>query len=383
MREPCREVAYFFNAGDFEAELAAWPRPHARTAIGRAIDRELGPCCLVLGRAEDSFIVEEPIDGRALAPLGEAGIAFARPVTDARGCAERLVPWGAAPSALVRARALGLACEAPAVEIVRRVNSKLWSHALERELGCGLAGAAAVRSEDEARAAIAAARADRWVLKAPFGVAGRGRFPGRGADLEADGAAWVRRALAREEALLFEPWVEVAREFGLQLEIAAGGGARILGATESIVDRGGHYVGSRIGGDPPPELYLEVALEAGRRLAREGYFGPAGIDAFELAGGALRPIVEINARFTMGMVALAFLPLVAPGGAAAWILLPRRVAARAGAAELVRRAGLGPYRRQTGEGALAASPNGRAIFLAAKTRAALEPAERAIMQAGR
>src|SRR5207249_241453 len=116
----------------------------------------------------------------------------------------------------------------------------------------------------------------------------------------------------------FEPWVEVEREVGLQIEVGRGGAVSFLGATESIVTAGGQWVGSRIGGDPPPERLREAALEVGRRLAREGYFGPAGIDAFVMNGGALRPIVEVNARFTMGMVALRFAPLLAPGEVGSW-----------------------------------------------------------------
>jgi len=51
---------------------------------------------------------------------------------------------------------------------------------------------------------------------------------------------------------------------------------------------------------------LEAAVEsAGRALARAGYFGPFGIDAYRhraLDGSArtwLNPLSEINARFTM------------------------------------------------------------------------------------
>jgi hypothetical protein len=372
-------AVFLFNGGDFEAELAALPGPHARTAIARAIDRDLAPCMLPLLGPADAVLLEEPVEDGALAPLRAAGLALARPAlaADARG--ERLVAWGASPSAAARARALGLAFDAPDAAIVRRVNSKLWSHALERELGCAIPGAAALFSEDEVRRAVALAGAGPWVLKAPFGVAGRGRHLGRGAALGPAALGFARRAIAREGGVLFEPWLAVEREWGISVEVDRGGAAAVIGATESIVRAGGQYAGSRIGADPPPARILEAALEVGARLAREGYRGPAGIDALALAGGGLRPIVEVNARFTMGMVALRFAGLVPPGGAGSWILLAKEGASE----EALARGPLGPYRREAREGALLAAPNGRAVFLAAKSREALRSAEGALIPAGR
>ena len=45
-------------------------------------------------------------------------------------------------------------------------------------------------------------------------------------------------------------------------------------------------------------------LLADERLRAEGYRGPAGFDALEHAGG-LHPLLEVNARYTLGFVALA------------------------------------------------------------------------------
>jgi hypothetical protein len=47
-----------------------------------------------------------------------------------------------------------------------------------------------------------------------------------------------------------------------------------------------------------------IAHIVGERLFKEGYHGPVGIDALEHARG-LHPLLEINARYTVGFIAVA------------------------------------------------------------------------------
>lgn len=376
-------TALFFNP-DFEAEIASRGR-YARPAWAAGLGRRLAPAIAPLGGPEDVILLDGPAD---LGGLDLAGLPHAVPLVARSGKItrlSRLVAWGATPSAAARARALGLAFEAPPFEVVRRVNSKLWSHEVERALGTALPGAAIVRSVEEAARAVRAAAAPRWVLKSLFGVAGRGRYLGRGPALGRDAAAWLARRAGRDGAVVFEPWVEVEREFGVEIEVAESGEVRLLGVAESVLDASGHYAGSRIGPAVAPEPGLAerlaaVAREVGRRLLAEGYFGPAGIDAFvfRTAGGglALRPIVEVNARHAMGMIALRFAPLVSPGGAGVWRILAGPLAGKGSVAEAIARAGLPGYDPATREGALPAG--GAAAFVAARDRAALALAERAL-----
>lgn len=290
-------AAFFFN-GDFEAEIAAWPRACAPGPGAAARNRAFAPCVRPFcGGGDDVVLV---------------------PGDEPPGGVERLAWWGAAPSVAALAARLGIAVELPPFDVVKRVNSKVWSHELERALGVALEGACVVRSLAEARAAARACPAARWVLKEPFGVAGQGRLLGRGRGLEGAAARFVERALAREGVLVFEPWVEApGAEWGIQLEVPREGVPRVVGVTRSLI-RGGQYAGSAFG----PSLtvavrIVDLAIRIGRALQREGYFGPAGIDAFDA-----RPLVEVNARRTMGMAALRFAPLVPPGMLGAWLVRP-------------------------------------------------------------
>ena len=76
-----------------------------------------------------------------------------------------------------------------------------------------------------------------------------------------------------------------------------------------------------------PDARWLPAVATGHRVARAlqeiGYFGPLGIDAarYRTADGLerLRPIQDINARYTMGRIALGFQRLLKPGEHGSWI----------------------------------------------------------------
>jgi hypothetical protein len=101
------------------------------------------------------------------------------------------------------------------------------------------------------------------------------------------------------------------------------------GTLEQIAAPSGVYLGHRAEIDSrgrvfSASVYEEVLRETGAIVAKhafdEGFFGPCGIDAFVIdrgsdaraeagtKGGApeeiLRPLVEFNARFTMGTIAI-------------------------------------------------------------------------------
>jgi hypothetical protein len=62
-----------------------------------------------------------------------------------------------------------------------------------------------------------------------------------------------------------------------------------------------------------------VAARVCARLFREGYVGPVGIDSLEHSRG-LHPLLEINARYTMGFVAVAVERSLQPSSPIFWSL---------------------------------------------------------------
>jgi hypothetical protein len=211
--------------------------------------------------------------------------------------------------------------------VVARVNSKLWSHALEVEMGWALPGARVAHTAEEL--AEAAARAcpgadDKWVVKSPYGFAARERVLGRGPRVEGPQAAWAFKRLARGEPLIFQPWLEVLREYGVVVEVSRGGAHRLLGVSDLQTNGAGAGTGYVLGRPPTQERMKEleaVAAVVCERLRAEGYSGPAGFDALEHAGG-LHPLLEVNARYTMGFVALAVERELRPGEPTFWSAKP-------------------------------------------------------------
>jgi hypothetical protein len=77
----------------------------------------------------------------------------------------------------------------------------------------------------------------------------------------------------------------------------------------------------------------ETALEIGQIAAKSGYFGPLGIDAFIYRDQdrlTLRPMIELNPRWSMGRIALQLTQKIASKHCGLWIHLSKRDLERAG-----------------------------------------------------
>lgn len=248
-----------------------------------------------LGSPNDPDPVERLLLGdRALAALA-AGYDQVRPYAVLPDTVSLLTLWGRAQ-------------QVPPVDVVTRVNSKTWSNTLVHELG--LPGCARViRSVDELSSVV-------WdcgptvVVKDPYGVSGRGALRVSSPRvLQA-----VQRVLRRQEAegrrieLLVQPEFPKRCDFSGHLLLDREGTARFLGV-QVMVNQGFRHLGS---GPAGPRLlslldrhgYWDVLAEVGAALIREGYWGPVGVDSMVLDDDTLLPVLEINARSSLGLLAL-------------------------------------------------------------------------------
>ncbi len=293
---------------DFELELARPAGSYHRRPTFAALNRRLAPHLLWLARAGDALLLCEPWSEALRSEARRRGVELLAPTSLARQSTRVFTPWGWTPSAVAAGEQTGAIVQPIPYEVVARVNSKLWSYALEVELGITQRGAATATNFAELRAAVARAcphADDKWVVKSPHGFAARERVLGRGPTLAAPQAKWCQRRLSSGETLIFQPWLEVVREYGVVLEIASDGACAMHGISDMQANGAGTSTGYILGRPPAPHRVIELkrlAAIIGARLFAAGYHGPAGIDALEHTGG-LHPLLEINARYTMGFVA--------------------------------------------------------------------------------
>lgn len=189
-----------------------------------------------------------------------------------------------------------------------------------------------------------------FTLKPRMGSSGRGRVNGRAQALEIDKIRAALPRLAQRGGAILEPWLTRETDLSVMLHIASpgdggkdGGNDRsndrrndrskaqppitLLGSGEQRIAPSGVYLGhlgeidSRgrvFSGGPWEESMREAAVAVATRAREAGYWGPCGIDGFSFRGPGqqaeeplapvrLRPIVEFNARFTVGIVAVGLL----------------------------------------------------------------------------
>jgi hypothetical protein len=311
---------------DFETELAASGSVYRRTHTYAALNQKLAPHLLWLASPGDALLVEEPPSETLTREAAERGVELILHANASQQPDRIFTPWGWTPGAAKLGESLGARLPHVSLETVRRVNSKLWSHALEQELGLAMRGAMVAADFAELQAAVAGAcpgTDDKWVIKSPFGFAARERVLGRGSRLEGAQATWVRRQFAKGNALIFQPWLERVREYGVTLEIKPDGEIDLNGISDLQTNGAGTGTGYLLGrpiDSPQRVAELErLAQTIGTRLFREGYTGPAGVDALEHTNG-LHPLLEINARYTMGFVALAIERALKPQTPILWKL---------------------------------------------------------------
>jgi hypothetical protein len=311
---------------DFETELSQPLGTYRRLPSSDALNQRLAPHLLWLAGAGDALLLRDPWTEQLRQEAVRRGVELVSPHRPGDLSAYTFTPWGWTPSAVATGERVCAKVSQPVpFDVLARVNSKLWSHELEVELGWAQPGAAIADAFDDLEQAVANAcphRDDKWVIKSPFGFAARDRVLGRGPSLEWPQARWCERRFEKGERLIFQPWLEVIREYGIVMEISVGGAYCIQGISDLQTNGAGTGKGYLLGRRPAPQRMVElerVATVVGERLFREGYVGPIGIDALEHARG-FHPLLEINARYTMGFVAVAIEKSLKPASPIFWSL---------------------------------------------------------------
>ncbi len=304
-----------------------------------------------LCRQDDIVLAEQKPSVDFLSRIKQAGFPLPEfvEVKDVRNLKERklgrLRPWAWGPDSYELFKPIYASVTGEQREAEKRFNpglaqlySKTWSAdflrkvvaskteswlCAENEIGT------AVVTIQEALAAITKIRErghHKIVVKEAFGVAGSNALRLFEPEILPAQRRWLENAFNQKRELVVEPWLERLADFSVQLEMTPSG-LKLCGYTGLLTDARGQFVANfaephhhkripagiislfRAPADISGqmlEFYGEIFARLESELRQVDFSGPVGIDAFVYKdeGGAtkLKPIVEINPRYTMGRV---------------------------------------------------------------------------------
>ena len=219
--------------------------------------------------------------------------------------------WGASRLVKEWAEERNVHYSIPDWEIAQLVNSKAFSFRYTH-----LTHATLISNKEELITWLKDAPRDK-VFKTCFGLAGKGNFCFNDTYPSSQLLTFCQREWEQKRPILAEPWCERLEDFSTQWLIHPDQKIEFIGGTRFETDEKGRYQGTLAG--PQEQLFasLESFLEEHCQIVQKalsdiaalGFFGNLGIDAFiyrhpETKLPCLNPLVEINGRETMSLVAL-------------------------------------------------------------------------------
>ena len=265
--------------------------------------------------------------------------------------------WSAALLRKIIGRRRGDESQIKKTELSQRL---LTSSPTENWLCTGHQIGVAVKSLAEALAAIAAIRQrghHKIIIKEALGLAGSNAMRLFEPEILETHRRWIANAVENDRQLVVEPWLERELDFSVQLEMSEDG-LKLCGYTGLINDAKGQFQANvalpghqkkipanliALFHEPPDiaqrlhALYAEIFSLLEEELRRAKFFGPIGIDAFAYCAAdgkvRLKPIVEINPRYTMGRLTVELMKHVAPGSRGFFKLVSRKQALAEGFAD--------------------------------------------------
>ncbi len=196
----------------------------------------------------------------------------------------------------------------PSLKTVKEVNSKMYSHELRKRLGIRNISCIAERSDELLTLGLELLQTGHLLVKDLFGVSGKGNMLISSERMLKRIAAYLKEQenTGRETRLIIEPLLDKAEDFSCQLFITEHGEVELI-SVQKMVNDSFSYLGSY----PADTWFMEglwrnnyfsIMEEACKDLFERGYYGDVCIDSMLLTSHEIIPIVEINARKSMGLI---------------------------------------------------------------------------------
>ncbi len=346
-------VVHWFNPNaESHARAAMIGKPWQPDKISLALELDLEVLMLGCCRRDDAVLMRRPPSINHLTRLKNAGYELPEILTVGSPAGRKLGglrPWAWSPDAVEQLR--------PYANDVSPNMDQPWREALppkwfSKEIGLRLEHALGPVAETGAllykSEAILAAIARHFLrgqalLKAPMSYAGRGHLRVNAASNPIKTLGWIENTLASHGAVVVEPWLDRVLDFSALYEVKPGGMVSLIGLTRMENDAAGRFLGIQISPKWGTLLEPEIAvflfreariLEIYQKQIPEklttllpGYVGPLCVDAMvhRRTDGtlALKPVVEMNVRLTMGRIAWKWMKRH-PGSSGGGLRLLRR-----------------------------------------------------------
>ncbi|MGF9911709.1 hypothetical protein ABEX47_05870 [Paenibacillus ehimensis] len=196
----------------------------------------------------------------------------------------------------------------PDLAVVKRVNSKLYHHRLLEDTGMGTYGTPAMSAEEVGQYGTELLRKGAFLIKDPFGVSGKGNQLIESPALLKRIVSHLRKQekAGSQTLFLLEPLLPKAADFSSQWLLEPDGSRQLI-SVQRMMNRQQNYGGSVTAeaafvNSLEQKGYFSMLEAALHELFLDGYFGYVCFDSMMLEDGELVPIIEINARMSMGLI---------------------------------------------------------------------------------
>ena len=176
-----------------------------------------------------------------------------------------------------------------------------------------------------------------FVFKTPWSSSGRGLYTVLSEQFAGRSEVWVKSRLKQQKELIVEPWLNKIQDFSFQFYIYSDGRIDFLGINYFEAGAEGNfereYIGSPKGNEYentlkslPSNWVAEtkvILLNALCKLGFEQYYsGPIGVDGIIFLDKhdrvKVHPCIEINFRYTMGLLNLELRKKIHPDAIGSW-----------------------------------------------------------------
>ncbi len=321
-------------------------RPPARL---RQFENELAAIPLWLGGKDDYVLVEETVPEEFTNQLRNWGVSAPQFITSIQeissSLSPELHPWGWSPAIHQQFKNISkdraahplLPWQAAHKQLLSRYTglelATIVSEWIHNDAYICIPQLPEVLTSPETIASLEAGMLAPILLKTPWSASGRGLFKIRDRQENAAANTWVLGKLKQQGALLAEPWLDKLQDLSFHFWVEEEG-IEFLGTTYFNTDKDGQFLGCYTAlpsADFLESVALRALVERSAVLLKKAlermhlnlrYRGPVGVDAllFKTPEGLvkLHPCIEVNLRYTMGLVNLFVAKYVHPESKGYW-----------------------------------------------------------------